>query len=187
MLRLTTAAIAALALIACATSPSNDINSGKAKLLTETVYVRSSFVGEFLIELSDQDRRNGEILIGDCEKGRGTLKLTAPSAIYIPNLIASGRSNADQLFAAACQRILVLSGQYEKARAQAEASKTPQEREQDRERLRMLIQSQQIQRAQDAADERNNKLIDAIKDSGRRPVQTDCTRDGYGNVKCVTK
>jgi hypothetical protein len=66
-------------------------------------------------------------------------------------------------------------------------SKTPQEREQDRERLRLLMQSQQIQRNQDASDERNNKLIDAIKDSGRRPTQTDCVRDGYGNVKCVTK
>ncbi len=121
MFRLITTAIAALALIACATSPVNDINSGKARLLTETVSVRSSFVGEFLIEISGQDRRGGEILIRDCEKGQGTLKLTAPSATYIPNLIASGRSSADQLFTSACQRILVLSGQYEKARAQAEA------------------------------------------------------------------
>jgi hypothetical protein len=50
--------------------------------------------------------------------------------------------------------------------------------------LRLMIQQQILQDANSAADTRNRELIDAIKPS---PSQTDCTRDGWDNVKCTTR
>lgn len=50
--------------------------------------------------------------------------------------------------------------------------------------LPLLMQQQLMQGAVDAADQRNRELIDAMKP---RASQTDCTRDGWGNVRCTTR
>lgn len=172
-------------LVACASTPIEEINNGKATLVEGSVSVNNYFVGEFLIDFKDYGRKRGEIMISDCAKGNGTIKVDASEGRYIPNLIKSGNTKADKLFAEACQKILPLSAKYESERNKANANKSSSERQQDRENIRLLMQMQQSQQMQDNADARNKQLIDAIKDT--KPVTTNCTKDGYGNVSCVTK
>lgn len=50
--------------------------------------------------------------------------------------------------------------------------------------LPLLIQQQMLQDSNSAAEVRNQQLIDALK---LKPSQTDCTRDGWGNVRCTTR
>lgn len=50
--------------------------------------------------------------------------------------------------------------------------------------LPLLLQQQMLKDSSSAADTRNQQLIDALK---TKPSQTDCTRDGWGNVRCTTR
>jgi hypothetical protein len=50
--------------------------------------------------------------------------------------------------------------------------------------LPFLMQQQLLRESNDAAAQRNRELIDAVTP---RPTQTDCTRDGWGNVRCTTR
>lgn len=69
--------------------------------------------------------------------------------------------------------------------AQSAAARQDAERSANNSALiQMLIMQQRQQNADDAADRRNQQLIESLQP---RPTTTECTRDGWGTLRCKTR
>jgi hypothetical protein len=178
----------------CSSTPQKEINAGRAKLLPGTVSVIGSTTGNFIVDFNEFGRFKGEVSVSECKKGSGDIRfIGVQNGSYVSNLLRNGSTLTDKLFDEVCSHIMPVATKNERDENRKRANMTPEQRAQERRGssdsdnsslLRLMIQQQMMQDSNSAADTRNRELIDAIKP---QPSQTNCTRDGWGNVRCNTR
>jgi hypothetical protein len=191
---ISTIAFFVAALIAGCSTPLKEINAGRAKLLPDTVSVVGSTRGDFIVEFDGFGRFHGEIYISDCKNGNGDIRfIGVQNGSFVSNLLRNGSTPTDRLFDEVCSYIVRVAAENERDEKRKRTNLAPEQRAQERRGssesdnsslLRLMIQQQMMQDASSAADTRNRELIDATKP---QPSQTNCTRDGWGNVRCTTR
>jgi hypothetical protein len=160
----------------CAANMGNEIRSGNAKLLPETVNVTpfgTNYRINGVVE-AGQQRNTMFVYATDCEKGYGVLGSDDHPIVYIENVLASGAKPADKLFSQMCRL-----GRATAARMESQL--TDQQRA---ARLRGAQQALATSYAIEAAQKTQQNHDDAIRDAGKQ-VSDAIKQQGNKSVTCT--
>ena len=109
-----TSVLGMLLLAACATRPSSAISSGQATILPGTSQA-DILSAKALIAVAEQ-RVGVSVYLDDCRKGLGTIRIDTPHYDTLTNLIATGTTPADRMFAKICADAAPMANSKERSR-----------------------------------------------------------------------
>lgn len=181
-------AVTTVALLAgCATQPDTALIAGRATLIPGTV--RVDLVSVKALLSVDNERYAAQVFVSDCRAGIGAFWFDAPHYARVENLVASGSTPADKMFAQICNEALPIVLANEAAQEKRWANLTPEQRAAEAQILMQLLmfeERQQSDRARADANERAERGIeDAIRDG--RKTSTECISPDFQTIRCTTE
>lgn len=183
---LVAATIVAL-LAGCATQPDTALIAGRATLIPGTVHV--DFVSAKALLSVDNERYAAKVFVSDCRAGIGAIWFEAPHHALVENLVASGSTSADKMFAQICSEALPIVLANEAAQERRLANLTPEQRAAEAQILMQLLMFEELQQSDRARANANERAVKGIEDAIRdsRKTSTECISPNFQTIRCTTE